>query len=191
MPLFHIIIGEEQAGFREQHTTIDQLFCLHTIINKYLRHEGGRFYALFVDFEKAFDRVNRAALWQKLLSQNVNSKMVNMLKAIYSDVKACVKSTEGLSDMITCPIGVKQGCIISPILFNLFLNDLQESISLGSHGINLDTIKLFVLLFADDLVLFAETVIELQRMINMLAVYCDTWHIKVHVLRIPERDICV
>ena len=106
-----------------------------------------------------------------------------MLKAIYSDVKACVKSTEGLSDMITCPIGVKQGCIISPILFNLFLNDLQESISLGSHGIDLDTIKLFVLLFADDLVLFAETVIELQRMINRLAVYCDTWHIKVHVLK--------
>ena len=41
------VIGEEQAGFREQHTTIDQLFCLHTIINKYLRHEGGRFY-LFI-----------------------------------------------------------------------------------------------------------------------------------------------
>ena len=170
------IIVEEQVGFREQHTTIDQLFCLHTtsIINKYLRHEGGRFYALFVDFEKAFDRVNRASLWQKLLSQNVSSKMVNMLKAIYSDVKACVKSTEGLSDMITCPIGVKQVCIISPILFNLFLNDLQESISLGSHGIDLDTIKLFVLLFAD--VLFAETVIELQRMINRLAVYCDIWN---------------
>ena len=68
------IIGEEQAGFREQHTTIDQLFCLHTIINKYLRHEGWRFYALFVDFEKAFDRVNRAARLQKLLSQNVSSK---------------------------------------------------------------------------------------------------------------------
>ena len=64
--------------------------------------------------------------------------------------------------MITCPIGVKQGCIISPILFNLFLNYLQESIALDSHGIDLDTIKLFVLLIADDLVLFAETVIELQ-----------------------------
>ena len=43
--------------------------------------------------------------------------------------------------------------------------------------------KIFVLLFADDLVLFAETVIELQRMINRLAEYCDLWHIKVHVLK--------
>ena len=63
------------------------------------------------------------------------------------------------------------------------MNDLQESISIGSHGIDLDTMKIFVLLFADDLVLFAETVIELQRMINRLAEYCDLWHIKVHVLK--------
>lgn len=106
-----------------------------------------------------------------------------MLKAIYSDVKACVKSSDGLSDMISCPLGVKQGCILSPILFSLFLNDLQEYISIGSHGIDLDTMKLFVLLFADDLVLFAETVIELQRLINRLAEYCDLWQIKVHVLK--------
>ena len=57
------IIGEEQAGFREQHKTVDQLFCLYTIINKYLTNKGGRFHALFVDFDKAFDRVNRAALY--------------------------------------------------------------------------------------------------------------------------------
>ena len=63
-------------------------------------------------------------------------------------------------------------------MFNLFLNDLQEAIE-----IDLDTLKLFVLLFADDLVLFAETVIELQRMINRLAVYCDMWHIKVNAFK--------
>ena len=46
-----MIIEDEQAGFREQHTIIDQIFCLHTLMTKYLRHKGGRFYALFVDFE--------------------------------------------------------------------------------------------------------------------------------------------
>lgn len=76
-----------------------------------------------------------------------------------------------LSDMISCLFGVKQGWIISPILFNRFLNDLQEYISIGSHGIDLD------------LVLFAETVVELQCMINRLAEYCDLWHIKMHVLK--------
>lgn len=177
------VIGEEQAGFREKHTTIDQIFCLHTLITKYLRHKGGRFYALFVDFEKAFDHVDRNILWQKLITQNVSSKMVIMLKAIYADVKARVKSSAGLSNVMSCPVGVKQGCIISPILFTLFLNDLQESISIGSHGIDLETIKLFVLLFADDLVIFSETVIELQRLINKLAEYCERWHLTINLLK--------
>ena len=148
------IIDDEQAGFREQHMTVYQIFCLHTLITKYLRHKGGRFYALFVDFEKAFDRVDRAALWHKLITQNVSSKMVRMLKAIYADVKVCIKSSEGLSSMMPCPVGVKQGCIISPILFTLFLNDLKDEIAVGSHGIDIETVKLFVLLFADELVIF-------------------------------------
>ena len=77
------IIGEEHADFRAKHTTTDHIFCLHTLITKYLRHKGGRFYALFVDFEQAFDRVDRASLWQKLFEQNVSTKIVRIIKAIH------------------------------------------------------------------------------------------------------------
>ena len=87
------------------------MFILHTLITKYLRHTGGgggggRFYAIFVDFEKAFDRVDRSALWHKLSSQNVSFKMVRMLKAIYEDVKTCINSPMGLTDYLPCPLGV-------------------------------------------------------------------------------------
>ena len=159
------------------------VFCLHTLITKYFCHKGGRFYVLFVDFEKAFDHVDRLLLWQKLLTQNVSTKMVRMLKAIYADVRAYIRTSKGLTNTVTCPVGVRQGCIISPIIFTLFLNDLQEYISVGSHGIDIETIKFFVLLFADDLVIFAETVIELQRLINRLGGYCDRWRMKVNLLK--------
>ena len=119
--------------------------------------------AQLIFVEKAFDHVDRTILWQKLISHNVSSKMVRMLKPIYANVKVCVKSSDGLSSMMSFPIGVKQGCIISSILFTLFLNDLRASISIGSNGIDLETIKLFVLFFVDDLVIFSETVIKLQR----------------------------
>ena len=164
------ILGEEQAGFRENHSTADKVFILYTLITKYHRHKGGRFYALFVDCEKAFDHVDRSALWHKLLTQNISSKMVHMLNAIYADVKTCIKTAMGLTD---CPIGVRQGCIISPVMFTLFLNNLQEYVSLDSHGIDIKTITLFVLPFADDLVIFAATGVELQRMINCLRNYCN------------------
>ena len=83
----------------------------------------------------------------------------------------------GLSDYLPCPLGVRQGCIISPIMFTLFLNDMQNFISLGSHVIDIATIKLFVLLFADDLVIFAETVI------NRLKEYCNLWRLTVNILK--------
>ena len=95
----------------------------------------------------------------------------------------CIKTPMGLSDYLPCPLGVRQGCIISPIMFTLFLTDVQNFISLGSHGIDIETIKLFVLLFADDLVIFAETVIELQRMINRLKEYCTIWRLTINILK--------
>lgn len=85
--------------------------------------------------------------------------------------------------MMSCPLGVRQGCIISRIMFTLFLNDLQEYISVGSHGIDIEVIKSFVLLFADDLVIFADTVIELHRLMNRLSPYCDAWRLKVNLLK--------
>ena len=60
-------------------------------------------------------------------------------------------------------------------------NDLSDAIAEESHGINIETIKLFVLLFADDLVSFAETVIDLQHLINKLIKYCAGWHINVNL----------
>ena len=166
----------------EKHSTTDNVFILYTLITKYFRHKGGRFYARFVDFENAFDRVDRSAFWHKLLTQNISSKMVKMLEDIYADVKTCIKTPMGLTDYLYCLFGVRQGCIISPVMFTLFLNDLQEYVSLDSHGIDIEAITLFVLLFADDLVIFAETVIELQRMINRLGSYCNLWRLVVNLV---------
>ena len=175
------IIGEEQAGYRKSYSTSDNLFCLQTIVTKYLRNKGGRLYAVFVDFEKAFDRVDRNALWTKLKSLHVSSKMNKMLRSIYSSVRACVKTQTGLTSVFNCPTGVRQGCCISPILFSFFLNDLKDFVSVDSYGIDLDFCKIFLLLFADDLVMFAESKIELQRLLNKLHEYCSQWNLKVNI----------
>ena len=72
--IHHNVLGEEQAGFRSTYSTVDNLFCLQAIVTKYLRQKGGRLYAIFVDFEKAFDRIDRNILWNKLNSLNISSK---------------------------------------------------------------------------------------------------------------------
>ena len=178
---FNGLPGEEQGGFRRGYCTTDNIFSLTTIINKYLQKPRGRFYALFVDFEKAFDRINRQALFNKLASSSVSTKFLRMIKALYKDVKARVRTPTGVTDDFNCPHGVRQGCTLSPLLFSLFLNDLNEYISEGCHGVSLSLTRIFTLLYADDLVLVAESKIELQRMINRLKSYCDMWNLKINL----------
>ena len=81
--------------------------------------------------------------------------MVRMLEAIDADVNVCVKSSEGLSEIMSCPLGAKLCCIIVQVLFTLFLNDLRDAIAEGNHNIDVETISLFVLLLSDGVMSFA------------------------------------
>ena len=131
-----------------------------------------KLYVAFVDFEKAFDSVSRKLLWPILLKNGIKGKLHGRLKSMYNDVKARVRSGAKLSDVINCTRGVKQGDACSPVLFSLFINELAlDIIENGKHGVTFDVIELFILLFADDIVLLSTTVVGLQRQLNNLYIF--------------------
>ena len=88
------------------------------------------------------------------------------------------KTQNGLTATFNCPIGGWHECCFSPILFSFFLNDLNSFVSTDSYGIDLDLCKIFPLVFADDLVMFAESKIELQRLLNKLCACCTECSLK-------------
>ena len=77
-----------------------------------------KLYIGFVDFQKAFDSVSRPILWKVTIKMGIKGKLYNTLHKMYESVKACVRCNGTLTDFITCPGGLKQGCLISPILFS-------------------------------------------------------------------------
>ena len=83
--------------------------------------------------------------------------MIKRLKPIYSEVKYCVKYESELTNYFECMNGVRRGCAISPILLSFFLNDLKDCVTVDNNGTDLQMCKLFLLLFADDLVIFADS----------------------------------
>ena len=83
------ILGNEQAGFRSQHSTLDHIFALH-ILSKFYIDQKKPLFCAFVDYSKAFDFVNRTHMWQKLLSSNINGKVLNVIKNIYENAKSQV-----------------------------------------------------------------------------------------------------
>jgi hypothetical protein len=189
------ILGKEQAGFRDRHSTVDHLFTLHALTDIILS-EKGRLFCAFLDYEKAFDKVERSFLWQKLLNCNINGKVLKVVRNMYNDAKSCVQVGNEKSNFFQASTGVRQGENLSPLLFALFLNDLRTTLSSRMNNLNtlkektkglklteseIDLItKLFVLLYADDTVICAESPEDLQEGLDCVKNYCDRWLLKLN-----------
>ena len=178
------IIVENQAGFRKNYSTVDQIFNLYAIVQKYLNRKGQKLYVAFVDFRKAFDSVNHEKLLEALSNEGVNGRFFVAIKSMYESLLSCVRVNNNFSDFFECPVGVRQGCVMSPTLFSLFINQLANHInSKGVHGVQLlpTLMELFILLFADDVALISTSPGGLQAQLNSLKVCCDELKLKVNI----------
>ena len=155
--------------------TIDNIFALHGLIT-HLINQGKKLFCAFVNFRKAFDLVNRDILWFKLIKLGVRGKILSVMRGMYSSVKSRVKYQNELSTDFECYLGVRQGECLSPFLFSMYINDIEDEFLLhGIDGIEVDAIKLFLLLYADDSTIFSETAEGLQEGLNLLSSYCTKW----------------
>ena len=169
------VLIEAQAGFRPGMSTVDNNFVLHGLISHIL-NSGRKLYCAFVDFTKAFDYIVRDNLWYKLVKLGLRGKILNILKSMYSSVKSRVKFDNKLGNEFNCTLGVRQGECLSPLLFSLYLNDIEEQfLNSGLEGIDINMFKMFMLLYADDIVIFANSAEELQQSLDLLLNYCNIW----------------
>ena len=171
---------EAQAGFRKHMSTTDNSFVLNGLIT-YCINNNEYLYCCFMDFTKACYYIERDILWYKLIKIGVRGRMLDIIKSIYTTVKSRVKNNNTLSESFSCNIGVRQGECLSPFLFAMYVNDLEQELDdKGVNGIDIGMVKLLLLLYADDIVLFAKTAEELQKSLDILEEYCDRWKLTVN-----------
>lgn len=175
------VITDAQFGFKPNCGTRDAIFALHSIVTNTLCKRK-RLYCAFIDFKKAFDSIDRSKLWLKLSKVGIQGKLLNVIKALYNDVKSCVVVNGHLSDYFCNNVGLMQGEVLSPILFNLYVNDFEMNfLKSGCIPHELLSLNLFLLMYADDMVLFSESVEGLQLLLNELSHYCKTWNLCINV----------
>jgi hypothetical protein len=138
---------------------------LKNIVSRFI-HEDSPVYACFLDASKAFDLVNHEILFSKLLDKELPVFLAHFLLSWYKDQHMCVRWGESFSDRFAVANGVRQGGVLSPILFTIYIDDLLVNLSNLGVGCYWDSFFAGALCYADDLVLLAPCPSALRIMLR-------------------------
>ena len=131
-------LHEAQCGFRKGRGCVDQIFNLRECMSA-SRQKGKPLYVCFIDLRKAYDSVNRELLWQAMKTYGISGKIVRIVSSLYENTRAKVRVNGVLSECLLLKTGVKQGCVLSPLLFNIFIDWVVRRVlkSMGDSGIEI------------------------------------------------------
>lgn len=174
--------SETQFGFREGRGAIDCVYILNHVTEKRLARKKGKLHAIFLDLKAAFDRLNRDTLWSMMEKRGVRKELIERVKEIYQETKCRVRVGKKESEVFWIEKGVRQGCPLSPTLFNIYMAGLEEHLRAGQEGgVVVGRKKIWSLSYADDVVLLAEGEEELRRMIRRAESYIRRLDLEVSV----------
>ena len=177
----HDIISKFQIGFVKGKRTSDHIFVLKCLIEE-AKAKKQPIFGCFVDLKKAFDTVWIQGLLFKLLHKySISPKLVRLLDSMYSNLKARVCSNGELGPLFNVTIGTRQGCNLSPTLFNLYINDIPEILKrVNCDPVILNSVKINTLMYADDMLLLSKSYKGLNKSIKLLEVYCRKWQLQIN-----------
>ena len=158
-------ITDVQAAFRKGRGTRDQIANIHWIIKK-AREFWKNIYFCFIDYAKAFDCVDHKKLWKIL--KEIPDHLTCLLRKLYAGQEATVRTGHGTTDWFQIGKGVRQGCILSPCLFNFFAEYIMRNAGLeeAQAGIKIARRNINNLRYADDTTLMAESEEELKSLLT-------------------------
>lgn len=167
------LLKEYQGAFRKDRRCEDHIFCLKGICS-IRKSNKCKTYLGFLDISKAFDKVNRDKLFTHLWDCGIQGKAWNLIRMLYARVDNKVIFGQFESDIYEVSNGLKQGCNLSPCLFNLVVTDLESMLE-THEGVKYGNNTIRGLYYADDIALFAADEHSLQAMLNTATRFATKW----------------
>ena len=175
-----LVTTANQFGFKNQLATDMCIFSLKQVI-EYYKYYNSPVYICYLDASKAFDKINHWHLFSKLLARKVPCIIVRLLLTWYSCQTYVIRWSSCISSPFSVSNGVPQGRILSPIFFNLYMNDLSVRLNEQVIGCNYNGVVMNHMFYADDSVLLAPSPTALQKLLNICYKYGCDFEIKYNV----------
>lgn len=166
-------LNNSQYGFRKGRGCTDAIFTLRQMSEKTIEYNN-ELNVAFIDQEKAFDRVNRDKLWAVLEEYGVKGQLLDNIRALYHTTQCAIRTTVGMTNWFPVSSGVRQGCILSPLLFIIYMDAIAKEANPQQEDIN-------ELIFADDHALIYKDKDNLQHHINSLNACCKKYNMKINI----------
>ncbi|KAH6596375.1 hypothetical protein BASA50_005080 [Batrachochytrium salamandrivorans] len=177
------LLSYEQAGFRKRKECVGQVVSLVDIIQR-RQNAGLNTHVLFIDIRKAFDTVPVGALLWKLQNMGFPRRTLAFLKALYTSSSARARAGSLLSDPFPVQRGVRQGCPLSGLLFNLFINDILDGVApITVPGLPRDTNPIRGPMYADDVAVFADSEQSLLAASTAIEQWANQWEMQFGVAK--------
>ena len=176
------IVPDNQVGFRRGRGVMEQIYTLNYIVGTQIREGKKRMVAFFVDLKAAFDMVERENLEEAMRERGVNGWLRERIMEAYGETKCCVRVGERVSEGFWTERGVRQGCPLSPLAFNVSMADMEERLrEEGWGGVKVGGEKVYELAYSDDIVLMVEDEVGMKMMMRELERYMDEKMLRVNV----------
>ena len=171
------VLVDCQFGGRQGRACRDALFVVSELMER--RGEGERVFMGFLDIAKAYPSVWRKGMWFKLWEVGVRGRLWRVVKSLYARYESAVRVGGVADDWYDEFVGLREGCVLSPLLFAIYINGLSRALDDdGCGGVRVGGVVVRCLMFVDDVVMVASSVEGLQRMFDVVAAYGRRWRFK-------------
>jgi hypothetical protein len=170
---------QKQFGFKKNSSCSHAIFVLLQALH-YAKIKKMRLYTIAIDFSKAFDKVNREYLWCKLIEYGIDIAIIRAIITYYAISEIIIQLGEKITTSFRSTVGVRQGGVLSPRLFAIFIHALIDLINEMELGVKIGKMVLDIIAYADDILIITNIKSNAQKMLNIIDIYCDEFEIKIN-----------